>query len=284
MTIALHPEELPAVCAEIAFPTETHRALACETAVALSRDARVTAVCLTCSIARGMADRDADLDMAVFTAPEHVAALAAIVDERQRASSEIWFDLAVSDGEVRPGEQSWMNVDGFELEVGNMVAYARPLFERDGAFQRLRSRHLPYCDEALAVQRGERFREVTINHVHRVRRGLGRGSMFDPAERLRLGIQTFLAGLFVCRRVYPVDYAKWVEHQVTDLLGLPELLPSVRALFDVGPLDPDRLRLRAGELEALAEQWLIPATPSRDRGGRSAAPRVDRGALPPADP
>lgn len=60
MSIADHPEEIPGFCAEIAFPGKAHRALACETAVALARDARVTAICLICSIARGMAGRDAD--------------------------------------------------------------------------------------------------------------------------------------------------------------------------------------------------------------------------------
>jgi hypothetical protein len=257
VNVAHDPGEIPAVCAEIAFPGEVHRARACETALALAQDPRVRAICLTCSIARGVADSEADLDMVAFTAWEHVSALDAVAERHRAASSEIHFDLEISHDQFEPGQQGWTNVDAFELEVGNYVAYARPIFERGEAFQQLQARYLPYYDDALARRRAARFYEVTTNHAHRMRRGLRRNSLFDPAERLRLGIQTFLAGLFVCRRVYPVDYAKWVEYQVTDLLGLPELLPPLRALFDVGPLDPDRLRARADELEALAERWLV---------------------------
>ena len=54
--IAYPPNEIPAVCAAIPFPTETHRTLAREVALALARDARVGAICLTDSIARGVFD------------------------------------------------------------------------------------------------------------------------------------------------------------------------------------------------------------------------------------
>jgi hypothetical protein len=53
-----------------------------------------------------------------------------------------------------------------------------------------------------------------------------------------------------------------MEQQVTGLLGLPELLPPLRDLFDIGPLDPGRLRARAAALEAMVEQWL----PARTAG------------------
>jgi hypothetical protein len=256
MTTAHQPDEIPGVCAGIRFPTEAHRSLAAETAVALAGDPRVMAVCLTCSIARGVADSEADLDMVAFTAREHVPALEAVAERHRAASPEIHFDLEISPGNLEPGQQGWTNVDAFELEVGNYVAYARPLFERADAFQQLQARYLPYYEDALARSRAARFYEVTTNHADRMRRGLRRNSLFDPAERLRLGIQTFLAGLFVCRRVYPIDYTKWVEAQLTELLGLPELLPPLRGLFDIGPLDPQRLATRADALEALAERWL----------------------------
>jgi hypothetical protein len=256
MTTARQPDEIPGVCAEISFPTEAHRSLATETAVALAGDPRVTAICLTCSIARNVADAEADLDMVAFTGPEHVAALEAVAERHCAASPEIHFDLEISHGQFEPGRQGWTNVDAFELEVGNTIAYARPLFERGGAFQQLQARYLPYYEDTLARRRAARFYEVTTNHAERMRRGLRRSSLFDPAERLRLGIQTFLAGLFVCRRVYPIDYTKWVESQLTDLLGLPELLPLLRELFDIGPLDPERLAARADALEALADLWL----------------------------
>jgi len=56
-----------------------------------------------------------------------------------------------------------------------------------------------------------------------------------------------------------VDYAKWVEQQLTELLGLQAVLPPLRELFDIGPLDPGRLRARADALEALADQYLLAA-------------------------
>lgn len=249
-------EKIDEVCAATPFPSERHRSLAREATVALAADARVRAVCLTGSIARGVADEQADLDMVVFTAPEHARAVADLAAARARGSAEIWFDLEVSDGEFQPGPHGWMSIDPFELVVGNYVAYARRLFERDDLLPRLRARYLPYYDEALAVQRAARLAEITVNHADRVRRGLSRESLFDPAERLRMGVQSFLAGLFIRRRVYPVDYTKWVEQQVTDLLALPELLPPLRDLFDLGPLDPARLRACAASLEELAARWL----------------------------
>lgn len=256
LTTARQPDEISELCAAVPFPTEALRTLACEAATALARDARVRAICLTGSIARGVGDQQSDLDMVVFSAPEHVRALADAAAERARRSTEIWFDLEVTDGELRPGSHGWMEIDPFELTLGNWVAYARPLFERDETLAQLRARFLPYYEEGLANKRAARLRQVTVNHAHRVRRGLSRGSLFDAAERLRMGVQSFLAGVFVCRRVYPVDYAKWVEQQIIGLLGLPELLPPLRELFDVGPLDPERLRARADALEALAGEWL----------------------------
>lgn len=258
-TAARLPEEIPEVYAAVPFPTEELRALACETAAALARDARVRAICLTGSIAREVGEPQSDLDRVVFSAPEHVRALADAAAERARQSTEIWFDLDVSDGEFQPGPHGWMEIDPYELIIGNWVAYARPLFERDDTLQRLRARYLPYYEEGLAARRAARLRDVTVSHAHRVRRGLSRGSLFDAAERLRMGVQSFLAGLFVCRRVYPVDYAKWVEQQVMGLLVLPELLPPLRELFDIGPLDPERLRARAEALEALVDQYHLTA-------------------------
>jgi len=153
MTTAHQSDEIPGVCAGISFPTETHRSLAAETAVALAGDPRVMAICLTCFIARNVADYQADLDMVAFTAREHISALEAAAERHCTASSEIHFDLEISHGDFAPGQQGWTNVDAFELEVGNYVAYARPLFERGDAFQQLEARYLPYYEDALAQRR-----------------------------------------------------------------------------------------------------------------------------------
>ena len=71
--IAHHSDEITAVCAAILFPSETHRTLAREVAMALARDGRVGAICLTDSIARGVFDAQSDLDMVVYTTPDHLA-------------------------------------------------------------------------------------------------------------------------------------------------------------------------------------------------------------------
>src|SRR5437867_2033953 len=103
MTTAHQPDEIPGVCAGIRFPSEAHRSLAAETAVALAGDPRVRAICLTCSIARGVADAVADLDMVAFTAREHVAALEVVAERHHAASAEINFDLEISHGDFEPG-------------------------------------------------------------------------------------------------------------------------------------------------------------------------------------
>jgi hypothetical protein len=86
--VARHADEVPEACAAVLFPTERLREIACETAAALARDARVSALSLTGSIARGVADAVSDLDMVVFTAPEHVGALAAAAAARARPGGD----------------------------------------------------------------------------------------------------------------------------------------------------------------------------------------------------
>jgi hypothetical protein len=68
MTTAALADRIAEACAAIPFPKELPRELARATTVALAQDPRVEAVCLTGSLARGVADEQSDLHLLALQA------------------------------------------------------------------------------------------------------------------------------------------------------------------------------------------------------------------------
>ena len=256
----------------VVFPTLLH-GQAAEAVVEFSTRSEVEAVVLVNSCARGTAVAESDLDIALLVdpslSPEHRRSM----EESWRAwyeSRSVFRDLEklsrfsrihidLFDGLFRP--ETWDDgggADAFELEIGNRVAYGRPLWERSRAFGDLRARWLPYYGDDLRRERLAMVRSSCRLNLERVRAGVARGLYFHSFDRLYHAFQEFLQALFIARRAYPIAYNKWIREQVAGWLGLPKLYAELPAILEIDHLESDELDDRARELEHLLEAWTRP--------------------------
>jgi hypothetical protein len=151
-----------------AYPTPAHAAAAQTIVDYLVADQRVESVLLTNSCARGKASKDSCLDIAALVQPDVREQDGGAMDKaweqfyrsddifRQLEAAgqfaEVHFDYIT--GQFAPGLRDEVSPpDNFEIEIGNYLIYAHPLFHRTDAWQSLRGRWLPYYDDHLRAKR-----------------------------------------------------------------------------------------------------------------------------------
>lgn len=125
------------------YPTIEHELAAKTTVHFFAKFPVVEAVILICSCARGEANRDSCLAMAVFVRPEIFATRrerlaeqwrefyeqADVFKKLQQVGKYSHVDLEFFDGDFVPESRGWTSgADGFELEIGNYLVYSVPLW------------------------------------------------------------------------------------------------------------------------------------------------------------
>ncbi len=256
-----------------AFPTPLHQEVAAAIVGFFQQDAAVDAVLLVNSCARGCATPDSDLDLAILVAVDLAAPAAqtlAAAWERWQASSPLvarfrqagqWtgIHLDLITGQYAP--ELWDDgggPDGFELEIGNQVAYSQPLWAATAAFAVLQTRWLPYYDDALQRQRLDMVRAACHNDLDHIPFYQRRGLPFQAFDRLYRAFQEFLQALFIAHRVYPIAYNKWIHEQVAVRLGRPELYAQLPAILELRQFEGAAILDNAARLRALVELWTTP--------------------------
>lgn len=251
------------------YPTDLHERAANAVASAFAADPRVDTVLVSNSIARGRAVAESDVDMLVLCAADLDAAGVLGLEAR-------WADLVARDSDILaylatgPFAHIHLDVitgrylpgvwddgggpDGFELEVGNHLAYAVPITEPGPALQALRTRWLPFYDEGLRTRRLAMVRNACLYDLDHVPFFLERGLPFQAFDRLYKAHQEFLQGLFIARRVYPLAYNKWIHEQVVEWLGLREVFDQLLRLPALN--DETGQRRHAQALRDLASTYL----------------------------
>ena len=258
------------VCA--AYPSVAHERAAERIVRFFSSQPDVAAVLLTCSCARGKATRDSCLDIAVLVPARVPAARRAALErawEEVYAREEVFaallrvgafshVDLDFFDGQFVPPERGWTSgADEFELEIGNLLAYSVPLWERGDDLARLRAQWLPYYDEPLQLERAAMVRGYFENNLDHIPLFVERGLHFQAYARLMLALGEFLQALFIARRTYPIAYDKWIREQIVDLLGLPDLYRQLVSLLEIERLESDELARKGEALRALYEVYCV---------------------------
>ena len=255
---------------DLTYPTALHARAAHAIASAFGADPRVDTVLVSNSIARGRAVAESDLDMLVLGATDLDAAGVIGLEAR-------WADLVAHDADILAylASGSFAHVhldvitgrylpgvwddgggpDGFELEVGNHLAYAVPITQAGPALQELRKRWLPFYDDGLRTRRLAMVRQACLYDLDHVPFFLQRGLPFQAFDRLYKAQQEFLQGLFIARRVYALAYNKWIREQVVEWLGLPEVFAQLTQL----PALSDEIgqRRQAQALRDLAATYLV---------------------------
>jgi predicted nucleotidyltransferase len=233
----------------------------------------VEAVLLTCSCARGKAAPSSCVDVTVLLPAEGFEERRAELEaewEQVAQSQEVFaalrqhgtyahLDLEFTDG-VYVQENcyhGWCSgPDSFELEVGNLVAYAVPLYERGDRFSRLQEKWLPYYGEGLRRERLEMVRGYGLNNLDHIAMYVDRGLYFQAFQRLYHAFGEFLQALFIARRVYPVAYDKWIRDQVVELLNLPDLYPRLVGLLEIHHFESQEIAEHGRELWAMMEEYV----------------------------
>jgi predicted nucleotidyltransferase len=254
------------------FPTPLH-AQAAETACRFFEpQAAVDTVLVVNSCARGQAVPESDLDMAVLvradTPAEEVARLEALwrqeliandVLHRYLQSGEhAHLHLDLVRGQYIP--EAWDDgggPDGFELGIGNQLAYAALMHAAGPYYLQLQAQWLPYYGADLRRQRLEMVRAACVYDLEHVPFFVRRGLYFQAFDRLYKSFQEFLQALFIAHRIYPLAYNKWIRMQVEAWLGLPELYRALPPVISVRNIESSELMDRASDLNDLLERWTV---------------------------
>ncbi len=260
------------------FPTPLHEQAA-ETAYRFfDPQPAVDTVLVVNSVARGQATPESDLDMAVLVRPgtrgEEIARLEALWQEHlathdllrrfQQSGKHAHVHLDLVAGQYTPTEwDDGGGPDGFELEIGNQLAYGAPMHAAGPYYRQLQAEWLPYYGEDLRRRRLAMVRDACAYDLEHVPFFVRRALHFQAFDRLYKGFQEFLQALFIARRVYPLAYNKWIRMQVAEWLGLPDLYRALPPLISVRNIESAEPVEKAARLAALLEEWAV-ETPAQE--------------------
>ena len=230
----------------------------------------IDAVLLVNSCARGKATRDSCLDVVVLAKPDSLRSPLSTLEADWNRFEETSPTIAAmkqvgkysvvhpdfSDGTFAPPERDEAaGPDGFEVGIGNLLAYSVPLWHNGDYYEQLKQQWLPYYDEGLRRQRLTMVRSYCLNNLHHIPLYVERGLYFQSFDRLYNAYQEFLQALFIARRTYPIAYNKWIREQVEEILGLPELYAQLSHLFEIRRFESAELADKALEVERLLEEY-----------------------------
>jgi hypothetical protein len=171
------------------------------------------------------------------------------------------MDLDVHAGRFAPKPRGWTSgPDDFELEIGNLLVYSRPVREWTDRFQRLRAEWLPYYGDELRATRLAETLKYARNDLDHIPVYADRGLYFQCLKRLHHAVEETLQALFIAARTYPIAYDKWVEEQVSDILGSPDLYATLVQIVTIPELSAPMLTERAAQLSAMLD-GIVPAKP-----------------------
>lgn len=253
---------------EAKYPTQEHEAAA-EAAVSFfAARPETQAVLLTCSCARGKATKDSCLDISLLVLPDADKAYIkrawnslceseAVFKDMIQVGKYSHVDLDITDGCFTPGYHGWTSgPDSFELEIGNTLVYSVPLWEKGGYLQRLKDHWLPYYDEAIQADRLAMVTLYCLNNLDHIPLFVDRGLYFQAFDRLYHAFGEFLQALFISRRTYPIAYDKWIEEQIVEILGLPELYPQLPMLLEIHDFRSREIISKADAVHQLLQEYV----------------------------
>src|SRR6266699_4109842 len=253
------------------YPTHEHEQAARAVVDFFAAREDTDAVILMGSCARGKAVRGSCLDFLILLQTD-VFSLAKDPLERQwkefYSSAETFrilqqvgkyshVDLDFIDGRLAPKARGWTSgPDEFELEIGNTLVYAVPLWQRSDYLDRLKAQWLPYYSEALRQERLAMVRDFCVNNLDHIPLFVERGLYFQSFNRLYDAFREFLQALFISRRTYPIAYDKWIREQVEEILGMPDLYARLPGLLEISHFESDEIAEKAEELRGLLDEYV----------------------------
>ncbi|MAT99817.1 MAG: hypothetical protein CL608_21970 [Anaerolineaceae bacterium] len=228
------------------------------------------AVLLVNSCARGQATSDSCLDVLVLVTPQTLAQQGQQLNDSwqtfyktdpnfaalAQAGRFAEVHLDIEDGRYTPTPRTIDEpADGFELAVGNHMAYSIILWERNGYATQLRQQWLPYYAQPLRQERLVQIQNACRHHLDHIPLYARRELYFAAFDRLYTSFQLFMQALFIAHNTYPIAYNKWIREQVVEILGLPDLYRLLPGVLEVRPFTSGIVTSRAQELATLLELY-----------------------------
>jgi predicted nucleotidyltransferase len=248
---------------EVRFPTRSHKQAFWQTVEFFKKKPGVSAIGLGGSIARGQGSPDADVDVDVFVRTHKMAnhlekefgkVSEKISQKFSNKSTGKFFEAGVSFRQLNPTPtlRSWTSgPDNFEVEIGMSFFYSIPVFQRGNAYVKAKKKFFPYYDEVLRQKRLAETKKFCINNIDHIPLYLERGLYVEAFKRMYQASQELLQAIFIAKRKYPIDYAKWVEYQLDTILRLPELRKEFISLYEVKKLESKELARKGEQIRKL---------------------------------
>jgi tetratricopeptide (TPR) repeat protein len=253
---------------QIKFPTSAHELAFNEAVDFFKKKKSVLAITLEGSIFRGQGSHDADVDIDVFVKDSKaINALGKEFDTvgpaivsglRKQGVTGRFFDIGLHLRllEQEPGKRSWTTgPDEYEIELGHSFVYCKLIFERNGAWTKARKRYVPYYNENLRKKRFKEVLKYCLNNIDHIEPYVKRGLYLQALKRFHNAIEEFLQVLFISRKTYPIDYDKWVEYELTEILKLPQLYRQIVSLYEIKNLESSELIGKGELLRKICEEF-----------------------------
>lgn len=225
------------------------------------------ALLLTGSWARGKGNvalgADCDLSLLhneLFDLQAEIAAY----EQWEHQRSETWqidhlgpysfIELHPHNGHFTPGHHGFTTgPDDFELEIGNTLVYSHPVRTWTARLQQLHEQWLPYYREDLRAERLAMVLKFARNNLDHIPPYSQRGLYFQCLKRLHHALEETLQALFIAARRYPIAYDKWIEEQVSEILGRPELYTLFVQVVTIPQLIAQTLQEKAALLNSMLD-------------------------------
>lgn len=255
---------------EIIFPTEYHKRSVAAIQDFFLQQKNVDTILIVNSLARGKATADSDIDMAILvyeaTLKTEISALedswqyflnsSSILNQYKKSSRFAQIHLDIIDGIFEPAIwEDGGSVDPFEVTIGNRLLYSKPLNDEGEYFKKLKTRWLPYYNDALQEQRLHLAREACLYDLNHIPIFVRRGLHFQAFDRLYTAFQKMLQTLFIKHKTYPIAYNKWIRDQVEGILKMPELYKELANVISVNNLESDELVIKSKILEKILNKY-----------------------------
>jgi len=229
---------------------------------AFERDDRIFALVLSGCWGRNMGEQGCELDLFIFVKEQFFNEFLSpnwIENFRNTEFKVLGKDhyswnmsLGEVDAEIQFRHEKWFDQEDpdFDLEVGNLFKYCKVLFTKGSEYGTLSKQFLPFYSEQVRQRRLRRAEHEIQRLLQDVRdHGIIRGDLTCGFDHLYEALRWVIQFLFIKKRIYPIDYRKWLEYQFEKILEMPDMYQKIQNVIVLKKLTRYTLARKLQELK-----------------------------------
>ena len=256
---------------DIKFPTQAHKEAFEKTVDFFKRKKGVSAITLVGSVFRGHGSYDADIDIDIFVPSKNIEhkltkefsylkdKMVSKLKERKDVGKffDVGFHVLTLPDDLNTPSRTWISgPDMFEINTAHYFVYCDVIFERNKLYENKRKKYVPYYKESLRKQRLADTIKYCLNNIAHIEPYVTRGLYIHALKRMRHATEEFIQALFISKRIYPIDYDKWVKYELEEILKLPRLYCELVPLYEIQNLESNELIGKGKKLEKLLYKYI----------------------------